>query len=96
MKDELGLDHFEGRSLPGWERHVVLTALAHGFLQRERQRRQDRGLTLPQVRAIVQAILTGHFFITQPHYLHRMLKLKDVHSESDKVVVATAGYCRRV
>jgi SRSO17 transposase len=28
LKDELGLDHFEGRSLPGWEKHVVLTALA--------------------------------------------------------------------
>jgi SRSO17 transposase len=26
LKDELGLDHFEGRSLPGWQRHVVLTA----------------------------------------------------------------------
>jgi SRSO17 transposase len=71
-------DHFEGRSLPGWERHVVLTALAHTFLQRERQRRQNRGLTLQQVRAIVQEILTGHFFITQPHYLQWMLKLKDV------------------
>ena len=78
LKDELGLDHFEGRSLPGWERHVVLTALAHTFLQRERQRRQHRGLTLPQARAIVQEILTGHFFITQPHYLNWMLKLKDV------------------
>ncbi len=22
LKDELGLDHFEGRSLPGWDRHV--------------------------------------------------------------------------
>jgi hypothetical protein len=32
---------------------------------------------LPQVSAIVQEILTGHFFITQPHYLHWMLKLKD-------------------
>ena len=26
LKDEIGLDHFEGRSLPGWQRHVVLTA----------------------------------------------------------------------
>ena len=32
LKDELGLDHFEGRSLPGWERHVVLTALAYSLL----------------------------------------------------------------
>jgi SRSO17 transposase len=31
LKDELGLDHFEGRSLPGWQRHFVLTALAYSF-----------------------------------------------------------------
>ena len=31
LKDELGLDHFEGRSLPGWEKHVVLTALTCTF-----------------------------------------------------------------
>jgi SRSO17 transposase len=78
LKDELGLDHFEGRSLPGWERHVVLTALAYTFLQRERQRRANHGLTLPQVRAIVQDILTAHFFITHPDYLKWMFKLKDV------------------
>jgi len=78
LKDELGLDHFEGRSLPGWERHVVLTALAYTFLQRERQRRANHGLTLPQVRAIVQEILTAHFFITHPDYLKWMFKLKDV------------------
>jgi SRSO17 transposase len=78
LKDELGLDHFEGRSLPGWERHVVLTALAYTFLQRERQRRANHGLTLPQVRAIVQEILTAHFFITHPDYVKWMFKLKDV------------------
>jgi SRSO17 transposase len=78
LKDELGLDHFEGRSLPGWERHVVLTALAYIFLQRERQRRANQGLTLPQVRAIVREILTAHYFITHPDYLKWMFKLKDV------------------
>ncbi len=34
LKGELGLDHFEGRSYPGWEHHVVLTAVAHAYLQR--------------------------------------------------------------
>ncbi len=29
LKEELGLNHFEGRSYPGWQRHVVLTALAY-------------------------------------------------------------------
>ena len=78
LKDELGLDHFEGRSLPGWQRHVVLTALAYSFLQNERRRRGQTLLTLPQVRAVIQEVLTAHFFMTQPHYLKWMLKLKEV------------------
>ena len=78
LKDELGLDHFEGRSLPGWQHHVVLTALAYSFLQHERHRRGQTHLTLPQVRAVIQEILTAHFFMTQPHYLKWMLQLKDV------------------
>ena len=78
LKDEIGLDHFEGRSLPGWQRHVALTALAYSFLQMERRRRGQTHLTLPRVRAIIQEVLTAHFFMTQPHYLKWMLKLKDV------------------
>jgi SRSO17 transposase len=78
LKDEIGLDHFEGRTLPGWQRHVVLTAIAYGFLQNERRRRGHTNLTLPRVRAIIQEVLTAHFFMTQPHYLEWMLKLKDV------------------
>ena len=65
LKDELGLDHFEGRSLPGWQRHVVLTALAYTFLQVERHASRPR-LTLPRVRAIIQEVLTAHFFVTRP------------------------------
>jgi SRSO17 transposase len=78
LKDELGLDHFEGRSLPGWQRHVVLTALAYSFLQIERSRRGQTRLTLPRVRAVMQEVLTAHFFMTQPGYFKWMLKLKDV------------------
>ena len=78
LKDELGLDHFEGRSLPGWQRHVVLTAIAYSFLQNERRRRGQTHLTLPQVRAVIQEVLTAHFFMTQPGYFKWMLKLKDV------------------
>jgi SRSO17 transposase len=36
LKEELGLDHFEGRSWRGWHHHVTLVSLAHLFLQSER------------------------------------------------------------
>ena len=32
LKEELGLDHHEGRSWPGWRRHVLLVFLAYGYL----------------------------------------------------------------
>ena len=41
-KEELGLDHFEGRSWNGWHHHVTLVMLAYAFLQRERRRRWDK------------------------------------------------------
>ena len=41
LKDALGLDHFEGRSFPGWHHHVTLVAVAHGFLTLERLRRPE-------------------------------------------------------
>ena len=78
LKDELGLDHFEGRSFAGWQRHVVLTALAYTWLQCERQRRGTHQPTLPVVRAVITEILTAHFFVTRPHYLRTMQKLADI------------------
>lgn len=38
MKEELGLDHFEGRQWLGWHHHVTLVTLAYAFLQTERAR----------------------------------------------------------
>ena len=78
LKDELGLDHFEGRSLPGWQRHVVLTALAYAWLQHERRRLPARLPTLPVARAVFTEILTAHFFVTQPGYLETMMKFKEI------------------
>jgi hypothetical protein len=40
MKEELGLDHFEGRSWHGFHRHATLVMLAYGFLTLERLRAQ--------------------------------------------------------
>lgn len=36
MKEELGLDHFEGRSWHGLHRHALMTMIAYAFLQHQR------------------------------------------------------------
>lgn len=36
MKEELGLDHFEGRSWTGLHRHALMTMMAYAFLQSRR------------------------------------------------------------
>lgn len=79
LKDELGLDHFEGRSFPGWHRHVVLTAVAYTWLQHERRRRGARLPSLPVARAVITEVLTAHFFVTHPRYLETMMKFRDFH-----------------
>ena len=44
LKDELGLDHFEGRSWRGWHHHVTLTMLAYLFLVELRKRLGKKGI----------------------------------------------------
>jgi SRSO17 transposase len=79
LKTELGLDHFEGRSYPGWHRHVALTAVAYAFLQRERMRPDaDPALTLPAVRAIVTETFTALLFAQKPSYLKRIQELQNI------------------
>ena len=69
LKTDLGIDHFEGRTYPGWQHHVVLTALAYAFLQQERLRRAPGPpLTVPQVRAIAHEVFTALILITRPRY----------------------------
>jgi SRSO17 transposase len=36
LKGELGLDHYEGRSYPGFHHHCSLVTAAHAFLTEER------------------------------------------------------------
>lgn len=49
LKEELGLDHHEGRSWIGWHRHVLLVFLAFGYLTllriHEKKRYQERQWT---------------------------------------------------
>jgi SRSO17 transposase len=42
MKEELGLDHFEGRSWQGLHRHALMTMIAYAFLQHQRLQRAKR------------------------------------------------------
>jgi SRSO17 transposase len=53
LKGELGLDHFEGRSFPGWHHHVSVALCCYAFIVSERvrhfppsARRQDRAQPL--------------------------------------------------
>jgi SRSO17 transposase len=79
LKTELGFDHFEGRSYPGWQHHVVLTAVAYAFLQRERMRPAvNPPLTFPGIRAIVQEIFTALLFAQQPDYFKRIQELQQI------------------
>jgi SRSO17 transposase len=43
LKEELGLDHFEGRSWQGLHRHALMTMIAYAFLQYRRLARTRRG-----------------------------------------------------
>lgn len=73
LKDELGLDHFEGRTYQGWAHHVVLTAVAFTFLQLERGRtRADARPTLPVVRGWVREIM-GLLYVIHTRRLLSML-----------------------
>jgi hypothetical protein len=63
LKEELGLDHFEGRSWTGLHRHALMTMIAYAFLQSRRLRAAGREKSIagpppqPSLPAIRQAIL---------------------------------------
>jgi SRSO17 transposase len=42
LKEELGLDHFEGRSWKGLHRHALMTMIAYAFLQSRRLKQAKR------------------------------------------------------
>ncbi len=71
LKDELGFDHFEGRTYRGWTHHVVLTAMAFTFLQIERRRNADGPRpTLPTVRLWVREIMGVLYIINTQRVLN--------------------------
>lgn len=59
LKEELGLDHFEGRSWRGLHHHLTLCFLAYGFLQLLRQRKKS-GVDSARRPAVAQPPLAVH------------------------------------
>jgi SRSO17 transposase len=59
LKEELGLDHFEGRSWRGLHRHTLLTLIAYLFLQHLRLRAATGGKKKSQ-RTTTATQLAGH------------------------------------
>ncbi|HEX6103166.1 MAG TPA: IS701 family transposase [Alphaproteobacteria bacterium] len=51
LKEELGLDHFEGRSWTGLHRHALMTMIAFAFLQHQRLAAARRGKKCPRATA---------------------------------------------
>jgi SRSO17 transposase len=73
LKDDLGWDHFEGRTWRGWTHHTVLTVLAFTFLQLERRRAPDRPRpTLPTVRLWLREIMGLLYVISTPRLMNMM------------------------
>lgn len=69
LKQELALDHFEGRSFPGFNRHLVLTALAYSFLQLERRRSRQHPIpSLPEIRSCITEVVTMMLFAARERF----------------------------
>jgi SRSO17 transposase len=77
LKEELGLDHFEGRSWRGFHHHAALVLLAYGFLTLERHRqaavekpakkKRYTPLSLPAIRRALQQLLAPRMPAACPH-----------------------------
>ena len=67
LKDETRPGSLRGPVVAGLGAPRRLDRARLRFLAARAPARQTQ-LTLPQVRAVVQEILTAHFFITHPHY----------------------------
>jgi SRSO17 transposase len=62
LKEELGLDHFEGRSWGGLHRHALMTMIAYAFLQSRRLNEASGGKKNPRAAAPAEPSSdpTGH------------------------------------
>lgn len=51
LKGEVGFDHFEGRTWPGWHHHAAMVLMAYKYLQWERWQ-SPPGTTLPTLQEV--------------------------------------------
>jgi SRSO17 transposase len=73
LKDDLGLDHFEGRTYHGWNHHAVIAALTCAFLHGERRRGTTPLPTFSAVRTWVREIVATLYFVETPRLMRLAL-----------------------
>jgi SRSO17 transposase len=81
MKEELGLDHFEGRSWTGLHRHTLMTLIAFAFLQHRRLSQAKRGKKRPLAPASAEPARSPPSHRRSPHAAaaaHEVLALPPV------------------
>ena len=81
MKEELGLDHFEGRGFAGFHRHAVLTALSFTFLQLHRPHGTSV-VSLPFVRDLVKRYLGMITILTDKKLWKEFLQAARIHADT--------------
>jgi hypothetical protein len=99
LKEELGLDHFEGRSRKGLHRHALMTMIAYAFLQYRRLKTARRGKKNPRPAASTDIARNSQAIIELiarlppercPH-CRKWIAAKSSVSESAKVVLVRRG-----
>jgi SRSO17 transposase len=83
MKEELGLDHFEGRSWRGLHRHALMTMIATAFLQHRRLAEARRGKKGSTSRRPAQACRPCATPSWQPWPTRRCTRQPDAHTAAD-------------
>lgn len=83
LKEELGLDHFEGRSWTGLHRHALMTMIAYAFLQIRRlaQAGQKKRLSGPPPQPSLPAV--------RQTILDRLLRPPSRHCPNCRMALAT-------
>ena len=73
LKEELGLDHFEGRSWAGLHRHALMTMIAYAFLQSCRLKQAKREKKNPRAAPATDAS-------SDPRRHHRRTRTATAHA----------------